>query len=164
MRRTPHRFCWFRLSSPVVGTVLVWMTLFALGVPDQGHAADSGAKAQIGFGVRMAQQGLWQEALFRFHQAEKLDPKNPRVLNNLAVAYEATGDFDRALDFYKQSLAVAPDNRETRRNYARFVEFFQAYKGKPKEPKEPKEKKPGEGAEPKPTEPPPAPAPPLPAE
>lgn len=110
----------------------------------------------------MAQQGLWQEALFRFHQAEKLDPKNPRVLNNLAVAYEATGDFDRALDFYKQALAAAPDSRETRRNYARFVEFFQAYRGKPKESKETKAK---EGnAEPPPSEAPPNPAPPLPIE
>lgn len=87
-------------------------------------------ESQLSFGVDMARRGLWSEALFRFHQAEKLDPQNPRVLNNLGVAYEATGEYERALSFYQQALKVEPNNRELRANYGRFVEFYQAYKGK----------------------------------
>ena len=76
----------------------------------------------------MAKRGLWSEALFRFRQSEKTRPGNPRVLNNLAVAYEAVGLFDEALETYKAALKVDPGNRELRRNYARFIEFYQAFK------------------------------------
>jgi tetratricopeptide (TPR) repeat protein len=86
--------------------------------------------SQIAFGVDMARRGLWSEALFRFHQAERLEPRNPRVLNNLGVAYEATGEYDKALGYYKQALQVDPNNRELRANYGRFVEFYQAFQGK----------------------------------
>ena len=86
--------------------------------------------SQLAFGVDMARRGLWSEALFRFHQAESLDPRNPRVLNNLGVAYEATGEYDKALGYYKQALQIDPNNRELRANYGRFVEFYQAFQGK----------------------------------
>ncbi|HEV7514737.1 MAG TPA: tetratricopeptide repeat protein, partial [Thermoanaerobaculia bacterium] len=87
--------------------------------------------AQLTFGVSMAQRGLWQEALFRFREAERLDPQNPRVHNNLGVAYEAAGDFESALKHYKRALEIAPDNRQAKANYARFVEFYQSFKAKP---------------------------------
>ena len=48
--------------------------------------------------------------------------------NNLGVAYEAQGDFEKALAHYKRALQLAPENREMRANYARFVEFYQAFK------------------------------------
>ena len=80
------------------------------------------------FGVTMAQRGLWSEALFRFQQADRESPGDPKVLNNLAVAYEATGQYDKALASYKEALQVAPENRDLRRNYARFVEFYQSFR------------------------------------
>jgi len=92
------------------------------------------AEDQLAFGVKMAKRGLWSEALFRFRQAEKTQPGNPRVLNNLAVAYEAVGLFEEALETYKGALAADPANKELRRNYARFIEFYQAFK--PEEPEE----------------------------
>lgn len=93
------------------------------GKPDQ-------PASQLAFGVEMARRGLWSEALFRFHQAEQLDSRNPRVLNNLGVAYEATGGYEKALGYYKQALQIDPNNRELRANYGRFVEFYQAFQGK----------------------------------
>jgi Tfp pilus assembly protein PilF len=94
------------------------------------YGKTANATSQLAFGVDMARRGLWSEALFRFHQAAQIDPQNPRVLNNLGVAYEATGDYDKALSFYQQALKLEPNNRELRANYGRFVEFYQAYKGK----------------------------------
>lgn len=88
------------------------------------------AGSQVAFGVDMARRGLWSEALFRFHQAETLEPQNARVLNNLGVAYEATGDYQKALDYYQRALKLEPNNRELRANYGRFVEFYQAFQGK----------------------------------
>ncbi len=114
----------FNLQKALISSLL----LVALGAQPLS-ASDARGEGQLKFGVKMAQQGLWNEALFRFHQAERADPANPRIRNNLAVAYEATGDFEKALSFYKQALEASPNDRTLRGNYARFVEFYQAYKG-----------------------------------
>ena len=83
---------------------------------------------QLAFGVEMAKRGLWNEAYFRFEQALKLDPTNPRILNNLAVAAEARGNFEGALKHYQEALRLAGSDIEIKRNYARFVEFYQSFK------------------------------------
>lgn len=93
-----------------------------------GSTAALDSNSQIDFGVDMAKRGLWSEALFRFQQAERLEPGNFRVYNNLAVAYEANGRFDEALETYQKALRMQPENRELRRNYSRFIEFYQSYK------------------------------------
>lgn len=92
-----------------------------------GANRDESPEAQLRFGVEMAKQGLWQEALFRFEKANRLDPKNPKILNNLAVAQEANGRFDAALETYREALAIAPGSRDLKDNYARFVDFYQSY-------------------------------------
>jgi len=81
----------------------------------------------MSFGVDMARRGLWSEALFRFQQAERLEPSNPRVYNNLAVASEALGRFEDAQRYYQEALRLAPGDQDLRRNYARFIEFYQSY-------------------------------------
>jgi tetratricopeptide (TPR) repeat protein len=111
--------------------------LYAAAAANAAKPANSAA-AQLSFGVQMARQGLWSEALFRFREAEKLEPENPRVLSNIGVAYEAVGQYDTALDAYKKALQVAPNDKDIRNNYARFVEFYQGFKG---------EKKKGPGSE-----------------
>lgn len=86
------------------------------------------AEEQMAFGVDMAKRGLWREALFRFQRARQLDPDTPRALNNMAVAFEAVGDFDRALEYYKLALESDSGNKDLRKNYARFVEFYQSFR------------------------------------
>jgi tetratricopeptide (TPR) repeat protein len=93
------------------------------------------AKDQLRFGVDMAQQGLWSEALFRFKQAERLtDGEHAAIANNIAVALEALGQFDEALDYYRRALRIEPNNQGLKRNYARFAEFYQSYKPEGEEP------------------------------
>ena len=120
-----------RTGFPRLGAALLAAPLVAAALAcGSGDAALSapGPQSQMEFGVKMAQRGLWSEALFRFEQAQRQAPGDPRVLNNLAVAYEATGQFDKALASYQQALQAAPTNRELRRNYARFVEFYQSFR------------------------------------
>ena len=84
------------------------------------------AADQKAYGARMAADGFWREALFRFERAAKLAPDDPEVLNNLAVACEATGETARALAAYKRALELRPDDQKIKRNYARFAEYYTA--------------------------------------
>jgi tetratricopeptide (TPR) repeat protein len=112
--------------------LILVLALFPLAGCAHATRQPDTAAAQLSFGTSMAQRGLWQEALFRFREAERLDPQNPRVHNNLGVAYEAAGDYDEALKHYKRALEIAPTSREAKSNYARFVEFYQSFKGNKK--------------------------------
>lgn len=117
-----------RTGLAIASLVILGLPLVACGAPSQQR--DANAATQLSFGVNMARRGLWQEALFRFREAERLDPRNPHVENNLGVAYEAAGDFDHALLYYKKAISLAPESREVKANYTRFVEFYQGFKGK----------------------------------
>jgi tetratricopeptide (TPR) repeat protein len=106
------------------------VAVLLLLAPGAGYAKANQASSQLAFGVDMAKRGLWKEALFRFQQAEKLEPENPRIQSNLGVAAEAAGQFDKALEYYQKALRLAPNDKGIRTNYTRFVEFYQGFKGK----------------------------------
>ncbi len=91
-------------------------------------AGSKSVDADIDFGVDMARKGLWSEALFRFQEADKAQPNDGRILNNIAVAYEAEGNFDKALEYYKKALRADPANSELKRNYSAFSQFYQAFR------------------------------------
>jgi len=66
---------------------------------------------------------LWREAMFRFHRAVEMNPSDAAALNNLAVAYESNGEFDKARETYNQALKLDRSNSYIQKNYSRFVEF-----------------------------------------
>ena len=84
---------------------------------------DSEATTQADFGVRMARMNLWREALFRFQRAVDMNPADAQARNNLAVAYEANGDFENALKHYREAIRLDKSNQHIQKNYSRFVEF-----------------------------------------
>lgn len=137
--------------------VIVLGAVALLGAPAAGDSQQRPptAKDQLDFGVEMAQRGLWNEALFRFRQAERLSPEDVSVLNNLAVAYEALGQFEEALQHYQRALRVDANSRDLKRNYARFSEFFQSYQAsREKEAASPAEPAAPEGSPPPAADPP----------
>jgi Tfp pilus assembly protein PilF len=93
----------------------------------------SEASTQRRFGVRMAKMNLWREAMFRFRRATQIEPDNAMAHNNLAVAYEATGDFDAAAKEYREALRLDRSDEHIQKNYSRYVEFMQ--RGKKREAK-----------------------------
>ena len=137
------------------------LLVLLLGAASSAVAAPAGVGPQLKFGTQMAQRGLWNEALFRFRQAERLEPANARVLNNIAVALEAVGKFEEAQTTYQRAVQVDPRNNEVKKNLARFVEFYQGYKIQPKSAA-PASPAPTAPAPPSDTVPPPAPVPPPP--
>jgi Tfp pilus assembly protein PilF len=81
-------------------------------------------KGELAYGARMARQGFWHEALFRFERAAEARPDDAQVQNDLAVAYESVGDTAKALAAYKRALELAPNDPKIKRNYARFAEYY----------------------------------------
>jgi len=93
-----------------------------------GAARRDTVKQEMRFGAEAAQRGLWREAAFRWEKVLKNDPDNARVHNNLAVAYESLGQFDRARKEYEDARRLATDNKEIRNNYESFLEFCRVVK------------------------------------
>jgi Flp pilus assembly protein TadD len=81
------------------------------------------AKAQVDFGIKVAQNGLWREAQYRWERAVQLDPTYAEAWNNLAIAYEQAGRFDDARKSYETAIKLDPKNMLIRQNYDLFKEI-----------------------------------------
>jgi Flp pilus assembly protein TadD len=84
----------------------------------------SDAKAQVDFGIAVAQRGLWKEATYRWQQAVELDPSYAAAWNNLGIGCEQLGRFDEARKAYEKALELDPSNTFIRNNYDLFREIY----------------------------------------
>ena len=85
--------------------------------------ARSDAKAQVDFGIDVAQKGLWREAIYRWEKAAVIDPTYAAAFNDLAVAYEHEGQLDKARKAYEKAMEIDPNNAQIRQNYELFKEI-----------------------------------------
>jgi type IV pilus assembly protein PilF len=81
------------------------------------------ARAQVEFGISVAQRGLWREAIYRWEKATELDPTYAAAFNDLAIAYEHEGQLDKARKAYEKALELEPNNSQVRQNYELFKEI-----------------------------------------
>jgi Tfp pilus assembly protein PilF len=84
----------------------------------------SESKAQVDFGIELAQKQLWKEAEFRWEKAVELDPTYSAAWNNLGIAYEQQGKFPEAKKAYDKAIAIDPKNNFIRQNYDMFMEIY----------------------------------------
>ena len=104
--------------------LLVLFVAVLFVAPLAARAADRGkSKEQVEFGIKVAQAGLWNEALYRWQKAVELDPTYAAAWNNLAIAYEHEGKFDEAKKAYEKALQLDPKNMMVRQNYDLFKEI-----------------------------------------
>ena len=75
-----------------------------IALPSLAGTSSSGDEVQ--FGIEVARRGLWREARFRFEKAVLLDPDNAAALNNLAIALEQEGEFEKAREAYERALKL----------------------------------------------------------
>jgi Flp pilus assembly protein TadD len=94
----------------------------ALSVPAFADARDD-ARAQVEFGIRVAQKGLWREAIYRWQRAVSIDPTYSAAYNNLAVAYEHEGEFEKARQAYEKATELDAGNAMIRQNFDLFREI-----------------------------------------
>jgi Tfp pilus assembly protein PilF len=85
--------------------------------------ARSDAKAQVAFGISVAQRGLWREAIYRWEKAVELDPSYAAAFNDLAIAYEHEGQLDKARKAYEKATELEPNNAEIKQNFELFKEI-----------------------------------------
>ena len=100
--------------------VVMALTAFA---PSAYADARSTAKAQVEFGIKVAQNGLWKEATYRWEKAVEIDPSYAAAWNNLGIGYEHDGRFEDARKAYEKAVALDPKNILIRQNYDLFKEI-----------------------------------------
>ncbi len=103
--------------------VLAVVVALAGLVPPAYADARSDAKSQVEFGIKVAQNGLWKEATYRWQKAVELDPGYAAAWNNLAIGYEHEGKFDEARQAYDKAVTLDPKNLLIRQNYDLFKEI-----------------------------------------
>ena len=102
--------------------LVVLAALLAFPFPALADAR-SDAKAQVEFGIKVAQNGLWKEATYRWEKAVQLDSTYAEAWNNLAIGYEHQGRFEDAEKAYQNALKLDPKNVSIRQNYDLFKEI-----------------------------------------
>ena len=100
------------------------LCFLAVAACSHGRTDLTKASSQDSFGVQMARMNLWREAMFRFQRAVEINPGEAMAHNNLAVAYEANGDFEKAAKEYRQALKLDRSNQYIQKNYSRYTEFM----------------------------------------
>ena len=85
--------------------------------------ARTSAKAQVDFGIKVAQNGLWKEATYRWEKAVEIDPSYAAAHNDLAIAYEHEGQLDKARKAYEKAVELEPNNLQIRQNFELFKEI-----------------------------------------
>lgn len=84
-------------------------------------ASCSGIRNNIDFANKLAIEGLWDEAVFRWEKALQSQPDSAALHNNLAIAYEKKGDLNRAEGEYRKAMELAPDNKQIQQNFQKFI-------------------------------------------
>jgi Flp pilus assembly protein TadD len=101
----------------------VVVAMLAALAPSAYADARSDAKSQVDFGIKVAQNGLWKEALYRWEKAAQLDPTYAAAWNNLGIGYEHEGRFEEARQAYDKAVKLDPKNALIRQNYDLFKEI-----------------------------------------
>ncbi len=84
----------------------------------------SDAKAQVSFGILVAQKHLWKEAVRNWERATELDPTYAAAWNNLGIGYEQIGRFNDARRAYDKAMELDPNNTLIRNNNDQFREIY----------------------------------------
>ncbi|MFQ8837637.1 MAG: tetratricopeptide repeat protein [Oscillospiraceae bacterium] len=89
---------------------LLLLTLAMCESPEPpNRRTDPGWQAKYDLGVRYLSEGNYQEAIIAFTAAIEIDPKQPKIYDRLATAYELAGDDEAALRTLLDGAAATGD-------------------------------------------------------
>ncbi len=96
------------------------LLIFAPVILILSGCAPAVTNSQMHFGIQAAKKELWNEAIFRWEKVLEITPESGAAYNNLAVAYEKKGDWDKAEKAYEAAMRFAPKNKYIQANYEKF--------------------------------------------
>jgi Tfp pilus assembly protein PilF len=114
-----------RLPMALVRIAALGLLLTAASCASGRH--EPTPQQELHYGAKVAREGYWREARFRFQRVVDREPGNARAHNNLAISMEAEGDFAGAFEEYKKAVALDSADKDIRQNYTHFAEFYSAY-------------------------------------
>ncbi len=85
-------------------------------------------KSEFDFANKLAQQGLWEEAYFRWKKSLSRGDETAAIHNNLAIYYERAGNLQSAEAEYKKALKLDPGNTQLLSNYKKFKQHIEKKK------------------------------------
>ena len=84
--------------------------------PPPPDPATAQANAHNDRGVKLAQQGLYDEAASEFEQALAIRQTDTNAISNLGNIYYYRGDYDKAIALYRHAVKLKPDYGEAHSN------------------------------------------------
>jgi Flp pilus assembly protein TadD len=78
-------------------------------------------RSDFEFANKLAREGLWQEAYYRWQKSMTPDGGSAALHNNLAVALESLGRTAEAQHEYELALKLSPGNSRIQSNYNQFM-------------------------------------------
>ena len=87
------------------------ITSFAADQEEPASEASAASDTALAKARKLVKAKDWKGAVDELEQALGDDPKNADILNLLAYSLRHLGNFDDALVFYQQALAIAPEHR-----------------------------------------------------
>ena len=100
-------FCFMLLISPLVDAGKPQDPFLADAVKKYGGKEAAG-KAIVALGWKQLNEGFWEMAVKRFHQAGELTPENPDVLWGLGAASAFQQKWDEAITQFQKGLKLDP--------------------------------------------------------
>ena len=117
-------FCIFGASDLLPGfareVAVKKIILMTMGVMLLAACAVNRYRSDFEFANRLAKEGLWQEAIYRWQKAMTPDGGSAALHNNMAVALESLGRYAEAEREYALALKLAPASAQIQSNFNRF--------------------------------------------
>lgn len=114
----------------IISAILIFLS-FTI-IQGCGVSKNNIIERQNEFAIKSSKMGLWNEAIMRWERIIEIDPQNSKAYNNLGVAYEAKGDFDKAMSAYKKAMELEPNNKVYLNNYIKFSRNYERLTGNSK--------------------------------
>lgn len=98
----------------------IWAS-FCLGCTTVSKADAERARLHLQIGTGYLTQGLYPQAMNELLKAERLNPNDPAILNNLGLAYQVRGRLKKAEEKFREALKKEPGFSDAKNNLARVL-------------------------------------------
>ncbi len=100
------------ISKKSIVTGVLCILAFLPSCASHKPSMKGGAMARLQLGVTHLQQGNASKALAEFFEGERIEPRNTKIKNAIALAYMKMGNFDVAEGYLKKAIEIDPEYSE----------------------------------------------------